>query len=93
MKSSVAKYAFRFFIIRWEYFSDLYTMMGTLHIKMCSDVKNRLKIRHKIMCSDVQNRVGTPHIKCTQMFKIGWGMGTAHLKCAQMFRIGLGDRT
>ena len=54
-----------------EYFTDVYTMMGTLLIKICSDFKDRVMILHIKMCSDVLYRVGTPHIKCAQMFKIG----------------------
>ena len=59
-----------------DYFSDIYTMMGTPYIIICSDVHNSVRIPHIKMCSDVQSRVGTPHIKCAQMFKIGWGHRT-----------------
>ena len=40
------------------------------------------------MCSDVLSRVSTPHMKCVQMFILGWGMGTPHKKYVQMFILG-----
>ena len=41
-----------------EYFSDVYTMMETPHIMICSDVRNRMRIPNIKMCSDVQKKGG-----------------------------------
>ena len=46
---------------------------------MCPGVQNRVGTLHMKMRSDVQNRVGTPHMPIgvfDQMFKLGWGHRT-----------------
>ena len=54
------------------------TMMGTSHLKICSDVQNRKGTQHIKMCWDVQNRVGTPHIKMCSDFQNR--VGTPYIK-------------
>ena len=39
-------------------YSDVHNRVGIPHIKLCSDVHNRMGIPHMKMCSDVHNRVG-----------------------------------
>ena len=47
-------------------------LVGKKHMKMCSDVQNRVGTPHIKMCSDVHTRVGTPHMKTR--------VGTPHMK-------------
>ena len=57
-----------------------------MHIKMCSDVQNRVGTQHIKMCLHVHTRVGTPHMPIgvsDQMFKLGWG----HRTRSKMFEI------
>ena len=43
--------------------SDVYTKVGTAHIKLCSDDHNNVKTPCMEMCSDAHTRSGTAHMK------------------------------